>query len=184
MTFANPAGGAAAAAPAYVRALLDLLGPRDPLEVASELMPWLARRIAGLDDGVLRRPEAPGKWSAIAVIQHLADSEMVLGWRTRVILTEDRPPIPGYDQDAFARTLGYDEAPLETALAQLGGMRAANLRIWRSLTPAQRARVGIHSERGPESLDLIIRLMGGHDLVHRRQLDRLLAAAGVPKVSG
>jgi hypothetical protein len=178
VTFANPAADVAAAAPAYVRALLHLLGPRDPLDVASELMPWIERRTAGLADAVLRRPEAEGKWSAIQVIQHLADSEIAVGWRTRMILTEDRPPLRGYDQDAWARALGYAEIPLDTALAQLGGLRAANLRIWRSLTPEQRERVGIHSERGPESLDLLIRLMGGHDLVHRRQIDRVLAAAG------
>jgi hypothetical protein len=178
MTFANPAGTAAAAAPAYVRALLDLLGNRDPLEIAAEQLPWLERRTAGLDDATLRRPEAPGKWSVIEVIQHLADSEIVLAWRTRQILTEDRPVIQGFDQDAWARTFGYAAMPLDLALAQLRGVRAANLRLWRSLTPAQRARVGEHSERGPESLDLLIRMMGAHDLVHRRQIDRVLAAAG------
>lgn len=180
MTFANPAGGAAAAAPAYVRALLELLGDRDPLDVAAELLPWVERRIAGLDDATLRRAEAPGKWSAIEVLQHLADSEVVVGWRTRQILTQERPAIQGYDQDAWARTLGYATMPLPVTLGQLRGIRAANLRLWRSLGPADRARVGHHSERGPESIDLLIRLMGGHDLVHRRQIDRVLAAAGAP----
>jgi hypothetical protein len=180
MTFANPAGGAAAAAPTYVRALLDLLGDRNPLEIAAQLLPWLERRTAGLDDAMLRRPEAPGKWSAIEVIQHLADSEVVLAWRTRQILTSDTPEIQGYDQDAWARTLGYATMPLDVTLAQLRGIRTANLRLWRSLTPGERARVGLHTERGPESLDLLIRLMGAHDLVHRRQIDRVLAAAGAP----
>ena len=179
MTFANPAGNAAAAATGYVRALLDLLGDRDPLAVAAEQMAWLERRTAELDDSVLRRPESPGKWSVVQVIQHLADTEVVYAWRTRQILTEDRPAIQGFDQDAWAQTLGYAGAELGVALGQLRGVRTANLRLWRSLTPAQRARVGLHSERGPESLDLLIRMMGAHDLVHRRQIDRVLAAAGV-----
>jgi len=180
MTFANPAGAAAAAAQTYVRALLDLLGDQDPFEIAGKLLPWLERRTAGLDDAILRRAEAPGKWSAIEVIQHLADTEVVYAWRTRQILTVDRPEIQGYDQDAWARMLGYAAMPLDVALGQLRGVRAANLRLWRSLTPAERAREGLHSERGPESLDLLIRMMGAHDLVHRRQIDRVLAAAGAP----
>ena len=180
MTFANPAGVAAAAAQTYVRALLDLLGDQDPLEIAAKQLPWLERRTAGLDEAMLRRPEAPGKWSAIEVIQHLADTEVVLAWRTRQVLTVDQPLIQGYDQDAWARTLGYATMPLDVTLAQLRGVRAANLRLWGSLTPAERARVGLHSERGPESLDLLIRLMGAHDLVHRRQIDRVLTAAGAP----
>ena len=178
MTFANPVGNAAAAAAGYTRALLELLGDRDPLSVAAELIPWLERRTAGQNDATLRRPEAPGKWSVIEVIQHLADTEVVYAWRTRQILTQDRPPIQGYDQDAWARTLGYDTADLTVALGQLRGVRTANLRLWRSLTPAQLARVGLHSERGPESLDLVLRMMGAHDLVHRRQIDRVLGAAG------
>jgi DinB superfamily len=180
MTFANPAGAAATAAATYVRALLDLLGDQDPLEIAARQLTWLERRTTGLDDAMLRRPEAPGKWSAIEVIQHLADTEVVLAWRTRQILTVDRPEIQGYDQDAWARTLGYAAMPLDVALGQLRGVRAANLRLWRALTPADRARVGLHSERGPESLDLLIRMMGAHDLVHRRQIDRVLVAAGAP----
>jgi hypothetical protein len=180
MTFANPAGGAAAAAQTYVRALLDLLGGKDPLEIAAKQLSWLERRTAGLDDAALRRAEAPGKWSAIEVIQHLADTEVVYAWRTRQILTVNRPEIQGYDQDAWARTLGYAAMPLDVALEQLRGVRAANLRLWRSLTPAELAREGLHSERGPESLDLLIRMMGAHDLVHRRQIDRVLAAAGAP----
>ncbi len=178
MTFANPAGNAAAAAPAYIRALLDVLGDRDPLDVAAQQLPWLERRTAGLDEAIIRRPEAAGKWSVVAVVQHLADTEVVYAWRTRQILAEDRPPIQGFDQDAWARTFDYADAPLDVALGQLRGVRTANLRLWRSLGAAERARVGLHSERGPESLDLLLRLMGAHDLVHRRQIDRVLAAAG------
>ena len=48
MTFSNPAGNASAAAGGYVRALLDLLGPQDPLEVMAELLPWLEARLSGM----------------------------------------------------------------------------------------------------------------------------------------
>ena len=174
MTFANPAGSAAAAAAGYVRALLDLLGSQDPLAVLGEQLPWLERRTAGLDEAELRRAERPGKWSVIEVIQHLADAELVTSFRTRMVLIEDEPELQGYDQDRWATGLRYVEVPLDLALAQLRGLRAANLRLWRTLTPEQRQRTGLHSERGPESVDLIIRMMAGHDLVHRRQIDRIL----------
>lgn len=174
MTFSNPAGTAVAAASGYVRALLDLLGPRDPLEVLGELLPWLDRRIAGLPEATLRRPEMPGKWSAIEVVQHLADSDLVSGFRIRMILTEDRPILQGYDQDRWADELRYREVPLTRAFDQLRALRAANLALWANLTPEQLQRVGLHSERGPESAGHLVRLMAAHDLVHRRQLDRIL----------
>lgn len=176
MTFSNPAGGAAAAAPTYVRALLDLLGSRNPLQVMRETQPWLERRIDGLSDAVVRRPEAPGKWSVLEVIQHLADSDLVAGYRTRMVLSEDRPALQGYDQDRWASEFHYRDVSLAQALDQFRGLRAANLHLWGSLSPAQLERVGIHSERGAESVGLLLRLMGAHDLVHRRQIDRILSS--------
>jgi hypothetical protein len=109
------------------------------------------------------------------VIQHLADSDLVFGYRLRMILTEDSPPLPAYDQDAWARTCRYGDVKLDTALDQLRGLRAANFHVLRGLSSAQLGRVGLHSERGPESAGFLLRLMGAHDLVHRRQIDRILS---------
>jgi hypothetical protein len=176
VTFSNPAGNAPAAAGAYVSALLDLLGQRDPLEVMAELMPWIDARLQGRSDQVLRRPEAVGKWSVIQVLQHLADSDLVAGFRVRMVVAEDRPALQGYDQDRWAREFHYEEASLSAALDQLRALRAANLRLWSRLSPAQLERIGLHSERGPESAGHILRLMAAHDLVHRRQIDRILAS--------
>ena len=177
MTFSNPAGNASAAAGAYVSALLDLLGPRDPLEVMAELLPWLEARLSGISEPALRKPEAPGKWSVAHVVQHLADSDLVAGYRIRMVVAENSPPLQGYDQDRWAREFQYDQVPLDSARDQLRSLRIANLRLWSRLTPDQLQRVGIHSERGPESAGHILRLMGAHDLVHRRQIDRILASA-------
>jgi len=179
MTFSNPAGNAPAAASGYVRALLELLGTRNPIEALGELLPWLDHRLLGVVDATLRRPEKPGKWSVIDVIQHLADSDLVAGFRSRMVLSEDRPALQGYDQDRWACEFRYREVSLSQALDQLRGLRMANLHLWKHLTPVQLERVGLHSERGPESAGHIIRLMAAHDLVHRRQIDRIFDAAGV-----
>ncbi len=174
-TFSNPAGTAAADAQVYTKALLAVLGDRDPLAVMGELVPWLDQRVRGLDDARLRRPEKPGKWSVLEVVQHLADTELVYGYRVRMILTQDTPPIPGYDQDAWAREFHYRDLPVGEVLAQVGALRAANLRLYRSVGPDQLRRAGLHSERGPESVGHVLRMVGAHDLVHRRQIERILA---------
>jgi hypothetical protein len=176
MTFSNPAGSAAAAASAYVRALLDLVGSRDPLAVMEELVPWLRARLTDVPEPALRRPERPGKWSVIEVVQHLADAELVMGFRIRMVLASDRPPLQGYDQDQWVNQLRYCEAPLETALHQLAGVREGNLALVHRISPSQLERIGLHSERGEESVALMLRLMAGHDLVHRRQVERILEA--------
>jgi hypothetical protein len=176
VTFSNPAGQAVAASGAYTRALLEVLGSRDPLDVMEEQVPWLEARLRGVADGVLRQQEAPGKWSVIEVVQHLADTEMVIGFRGRMVLSEDRPVLQGYDQDRWAITGRYRSAVLDLSLSQLKSLRAANLHLWRSLSREELERVGMHTERGEESIIHMLRLGGGHDLVHRRQIERILAA--------
>ena len=103
--FGNPASTALEDAQAYSAALLDLLGDRDALAVLREMPEALRAAIDGLSAVELARPEAPGKWSIGEVVDHLTDSELVGSFRFRMVLTQDRPALPGYDQDAWVRRL-------------------------------------------------------------------------------
>jgi hypothetical protein len=160
----------------YVSRLMELLGDRDPLAVQEELLPALAGVPAALPAALLRRPERPGKWSIAQVIAHLADSELVHGYRLRMVVAHPGAAIAGYDQDRWARELRYDEVEIDDALDQLGALRRANLRLQRSLDEAQLEHAGMHSERGRESVRHYMRMIAGHDLVHRRQIERIQQA--------
>lgn len=168
-----------AEAAAYIGALLELLGDRDPLAVQRELASSLRAAIAGLADADLRRPERPGKWSIAEVIQHLADSEMVCGYRIRTCLAADGSPLAGYDQDDWADRLHYRETDVEAALAELEAMRSANLRLLSRLDDGEWQRAGMHEERGRESVRRIAEMLAGHDLVHLRQIERIKRALGL-----
>jgi uncharacterized damage-inducible protein DinB len=161
--------------PAYVQETVALLGSRDPIEVMTETPQWLWEKLANLGPSAWTAPEAPGKWSLLQVICHLADAEMVFGWRTRLLLTADNAPITGYDQNSWLERFNYAAADPDEVLATFIALREWNLRVWRSVTAADLARTGIHTERGPESVALLRALIAGHDLRHRRQIDRLLA---------
>ncbi len=177
--FSNPAGAAHEAATQYVQALMDLLGNRDPLKVQDELYDAIVSEVTGLEEAALRRPEKPGKWSIMQVVQHLADSELVSGYRIRMILTHPNPPIQGYDQDAWANELRYNGVSLRDALEQLRVLRALNLKLVRSLSKEQLAREGLHSERGTESVWKITQMIAGHDLLHRNQIQRIKRTIGL-----
>ena len=112
-------GCANEAARAYTEAILDLLGDEIPIEVLRQTPSKLRVIIEGRADEVLSRPEAPGRWSAVEIIQHLADSEVAWAWRFRLVLSQDRPVLTGYDQDAWAALFKYRDARVEDALKQL-----------------------------------------------------------------
>jgi hypothetical protein len=174
--FTNPAGSTTEQNTAYTDGLLSLLGAQDPIEVLGRTPAALRVAVSGLATELLLMPESNGKWSVTEVLQHLADAELVNGFRLRMILAHDRPPLVGYDQDSWAQRLGYRSAHAETAMNDFETLRRGNLRLLESLAPDDWRRVGVHAERGVESIERLFRLVAGHDLLHLRQIARILAA--------
>jgi hypothetical protein len=176
--FTNPASKSADQAKAYTTAILDLLGDQDPMTVLGNTEQSLRKALQGVSVLQVAQREAPGKWSIRHVMQHLVDSEIVWSWRLRMILAHDRPAITGYDQDAWADRLGYDETDVAQALEEFRVLRGANLRLLRRATPADRRRFGVHAERGEESVEHMMRLYAGHDILHLNQIERIRQAVG------
>ena len=174
--FTNPASHSIEQARAYTAAILDLLGSNDPITVLNATLDALPRAVENLTERELSQPEAAGKWSIRQVVRHLADSDLVWGYRVRMVLAHDRPTITGYDQDLWAERLRYDLADVESSLEEFRVLRRSNLRLISAASPADLERVGVHAERGEESVAHMIRLYAGHDLLHLRQIDRIRQA--------
>ena len=178
-SFSNPAGSARDAGARYTATLLQLLGDRDPLQVWSEHADAVDALVAGVSPADAIRPEKPGKWCIAQVVSHLVDTETVYAWRIRHVVAEDSPAMQGYDQDLWASRLHYTEESLDTLRAELRVYRGRNLRFVQRLSETERARTGLHSERGPESVWHIVRMIAAHDLAHHNQLARIKAALGI-----
>jgi hypothetical protein len=164
-----------AAAAAYQRSLLAALGDDDPAEVQS-VGPANARALVAEAAKYLRiRPE-PREWSVLLCLAHIADAELVMAGRYRWVLAHDRPELIGYDQDLWVDNLHRDDEDPEALLTQYAFLRAGNLALWRGSSAADRARVGVHRERGEESYGLMFRMLAGHDRVHLAQARRALEA--------
>lgn len=170
------AASASTGAGAYTSALLELLGNRDPLDVLRSTPATISVVVSGLTPAQIETPERPGKWAIRDVVQHLGDAEMVVGVRLRMVLAQERPPLVGYDQDLWVDRLRYREVPFADALEQFTLVRRVNLRLWAGLTETDMARVGVHNERGDESLGFMRSIHAGHDLAHLRQLSRIRSA--------
>jgi uncharacterized damage-inducible protein DinB len=101
------------------------------------------------------RPIA-GKWSTLEVVCHLADFEPILADRMKRVIAEERPQLIGADENRFAAALAYHERDLEEELAIIEHTRAQLARILGTLPTEVLQRVGIHSERGPRTLEQLL----------------------------
>lgn len=171
--YSNTARDSAADRANYAAAVLGLLGSRQPVDVLRATPGLAARAVAALTPKQLKTPELPGKWSVAQVLRHLADTDVVWGWRMRLILAQDRPEITGFDQDLWADRLDYANADANESLEVFAVLRRDNLRLIDRATPADLERVGVHAERGEESAGYLVRLYAGHDLMHLAQIDRI-----------
>jgi hypothetical protein len=159
---------------AYVRALVNTLGERDPLEVYAATTATAAGICDGLDDARWHVPLAAGEWSAAQIVGHLFDVDVVYGFRWRLVLTEDKPAYPGYNEKLWSGLPRPDPAGLLDAWS---GLRAANVALLRAIPRDDWERWGTHGEQGDEQFGLMVDKIAGHDLAHLNQLARTVAVA-------
>lgn len=163
----------------YTQRMLGLLNGQSPLKIQAATPNKLGRLIGRASPGKLRKKPAPGKWSVAEIIAHLADCEVVTGWRIRQILGAPGTPLQPFDQDSWAAAMHYEKRDARKSLAQFRAAREGNLELLKSLTPEQWKQHGLHGERGPETIERIVSMMAGHDLNHLGQVERLVAAKKV-----
>ncbi|HYA89540.1 MAG TPA: DinB family protein [archaeon] len=159
----------------YIKRMLGHVGGQDPLKLQAVAPKKIEKLLKGKSAAKLRKRPAPDKWSIQEIVAHLADTEIVGGWRMRLILGSPGTPITAFDQDTWVASGHYDKRDPRKCLEQFRVLREANLALLKSLTPEQWKHHGMHSERGEETIEHIVRMFAGHDLNHIAQIERILA---------
>ncbi len=158
----------------YTQRILANAEGQDPLKLQAATPKKLARLIKGVPTAKLRKRPAPEKWSVAEILAHLADVEIVIGWRMRSILGAPGTPVQAYDQNAWVISGHYEKRDLRESIELHRVVREANLALLKSLSPEQWKLYGQHSERGQESIEHIVRMVAGHDINHIKQIEGIL----------
>jgi uncharacterized damage-inducible protein DinB len=134
----------------------------------------LATAVSGVPEAVLQRKPAPGKWSIHEIVGHVADAEIIFGYRIRQVLADKDPKFAPIDQDAWTANLGYTEAAIPELIAQFGVNRFHNLRLLRRIGVADLEKSGFHPEKSKQvTLAEIVQYWVGHGPNHFAQIERL-----------
>jgi uncharacterized damage-inducible protein DinB len=157
----------------YTQRMLNHSQGKDPIRLQQATAKKLAALTKGLSKKQLTRRPEPGKWSIAEILAHLADAELVIGYRMRLILASNGTVIQAFDQDAWAETFNYSRRDPKTSLETFRVLRENNLRLLSSVPRPLWENYGQHQERGKESIGHIVRMMAGHDVNHVAQVERM-----------
>ncbi len=158
----------------YRERIFRTLGSNQPFEVLAHtpalLRDWMEQH--NVQKWII--PPASGEWSAAQVLSHLAEGELVFAFRIRMIARSSGTNIQGFDQNVWVHHCDYLTSDPSLALKLFEPVRNANLAYIRSIPATEYENYGIHSERGKETVNDVIRLYAGHDLNHLRQIEERL----------
>lgn len=160
----------------YIQRIVGNLEGQQPLKVQASTAKIIEKLLRGVPATKLRKRPAPDKWSVAEIVAHLADTEIVGGFRMRMILGAPGTPIAAFNQDAWVVAGHYDKRDVRKSLEQFRTIREGNLALLKTLTPEQWKHHGMHSERGEETIEHIVRMFAGHDINHTKQIERIVAA--------
>jgi hypothetical protein len=148
------------------------------LDAAEKSPKEIAAAVSGLSEQILRFKPAPDKLCVLEILGHLADVEIIYGYRLRQMLADTKPVIAPMDQDAWARNLNYLDCRPSELVAFYGLGRHHNLRLLRSLKPSDLSKSAFHPETQRETtVAELVEKMGGHGAAHLQQIEKLKAAA-------
>jgi Mg2+ and Co2+ transporter CorA len=122
----------------------------------------LRQAVAGMTPEQLTSRPVAGKWSTLEVVGHLADFEVIGVDRLAAVIADVDPPLPGRDEQQYIARLAYDRRDFQEQLQFVELCRRHMTRILRTLTDADLARRGIHSEAGPLTLEQLLERVTRH----------------------
>ena len=131
--------------------------------------------VQNLDNADLHTHYLEHEWTVAQNIHHVADSHMNSFVRLKLALTEEKPTIKPYDQDAWAVTADYD-LPIAVSLELLRGLHVRWCVLWESLDDSQWTRKLVHPELGAITVEDHLEVYRDHCAAHIDQIQRTLAA--------
>ncbi len=139
----------------------------------------LENAILNLDEVQLNRTYRDGGWSLKQVVHHVADSHINAYTRFKLGLTEDKPTIRPYDENAWAEMNDTKNLPVNISLTLLYALHARWYEILRHLTEADLNRTIFHPEHKKEmTLWFLLGMYAWHGRHHTAHVTSLRERMG------
>lgn len=122
----------------------------------------LAEAVQGMTLEQLHSRPIKDKWTTMELVCHLADFEPVFADRMKRVIALEQPMLLGADENQFARHLAYQDRNITEEIALINLVRSQMARILNSIPEDFWLKTGVHSEKGPLSLEKLLEKAVGH----------------------
>jgi uncharacterized damage-inducible protein DinB len=150
-----------------------LAGRLEIIEALRLLPERVSEEVKGLSEEELRFRPGEGEWSLKEVVGHLRDFAEIDHDRLWRMITQERPFLPGYDQEALVRERNYQDADLPAVLDELASFRRQTVQVLTELVDANWTRTGRHQERGISSIRQLVDNLVRHEAMHLEHIRAL-----------
>lgn len=147
------------------------------IEIA-QLPTVLEAAISNLDASQLDTPYRPGGWTVAQVVHHLADSHINFYARVKLTLTEDKPIIRPYDENAWAQQADVKLLPVNNATTLLHALHQRLYILLKSVPDTGWQQPYVHPDSGEHTLWNLLGLYAWHGRHHVAHINTLRQQMG------
>lgn len=151
----------------------DATGRAERIELVERTPEALARAVAALGDAQLDTPYREGGWTVRQLVHHVADSHMNAYVRFKLALTEEEPPVKGYEEAAWAELPDSARVPIGVSLDLLRALHTRWGALLEAMSEADFQRTLVHPEKGVRTLDQMLATYAWHGPHHVAHVTRL-----------
>ncbi len=156
--------------PAAFAAYVGKVPELDPIPVLDGQPGEVRARLASVAPASESYRYAPEKWSLRELVGHVIDTERVFAFRALAFARGEQAPLPGFDENDYARHAGADARPLSDLLEELDAVRRGNVLLLRGLPSEAWDRVGTANGK-PITVRALAFAMAGHVRHHLEVLE-------------
>ena len=138
----------------------------DMIERARRLPGSIEALVKGLSDKELTTRFLTNEWTVAQNVHHLADAQMHMYMRCKLIATEHKPILKPFEQDDWATLPDSMTANVADSVMLLKGLYARAVPFFESLGDSEWAREGIHLEYGLMTLGVWLQRFANHGEMH------------------
>lgn len=158
----------------YVARISGYVQGKNHFKVLQTTAGKLTKQVRQATRNRLLKTSESGKWSVVEILAHLAESELVIAYRLRLVLAANGTPIQAFDQNQWQSNAGYLRKNPRRSLELFKTLRDSNIALLKSLTKEKWDYYGMHQERGRESIVRMVEMYSGHDVNHLNQIEAIL----------